>query len=96
MGGPPGPSSARPPVGALRTAGRVPDRPWTPPFMRLYVPDCEATLRQALDAGATVVTPPGEMPWGDRSCRLRDPFGNLWWVMTHVEDLTPGEEARRW
>jgi PhnB protein len=36
------------------------------------------------------------MPWGDRSCRLRDPFGNLWWVMTHVEDLTPEEECRRW
>ena len=73
-----------------------PDWPWTPSFLRLYVPDCDATLRQAVDAGATVLTPPGDMPWGDRSCRVRDPFGNLWWVMTHVEDLTPEEEGRRW
>ena len=35
-----------------------PDWPWTPSFLRLYVPDCDATLRRALEAGATVVTPP--------------------------------------
>ena len=73
-----------------------PDWPWTPSFLRVYVPDCDATLGQALEAGATVVTSPGVMPWGDRSCRLRDPFGNLWWVMTHLEDLSPEEEGRRW
>jgi hypothetical protein len=36
------------------------------------------------------------MLWGDRVARVRDPFGNLWWLMTHVEDVPPDEEARRW
>ncbi len=36
------------------------------------------------------------MPWGDRGCRVRDPFGNLWWIMTRVENVSPEEIEKRW
>ena len=35
------------------------------------------------------------MPWGDRVGRVRDPLGNLWWLMTRVEDVSPEEMERR-
>lgn len=73
-----------------------PHWPDTPSFLRLYVDDCDATYEQALRAGATSITEPGTMPWGDRVGRVRDPLGNLWWVMTRVEDLTEEEIGQRW
>ncbi len=73
-----------------------PEWPSTPAFLRLYVEDADATWRRAIDAGGTSVTDPGTMPWGDRVARVRDPFGNLWWVMTRLEELTEEEQAERW
>jgi uncharacterized glyoxalase superfamily protein PhnB len=51
--------------------------PETPAFLRLYVEECDATYQQALKSGATSVTKPTNMPWGDRVARVRDPLGNL-------------------
>jgi len=34
--------------------------------------------------------------WGDRIGRVRDPFGNIWWITTHVEDLSPEEIAMKY
>jgi PhnB protein len=51
--------------------------PDTPAFIRLYVEDCDATYQQALKAGGVSVTVPTNMPWGDRGCRVGDPFGNI-------------------
>jgi uncharacterized glyoxalase superfamily protein PhnB len=73
-----------------------PDWPWTPAFLRLFVDDCDATYEQAIAAGGRSVTEPGTMPWADRVARVRDPFGNLWWIMTRLETLTQEEEAERW
>lgn len=73
-----------------------PEWPDTPAFLRIYVDDCDATTQRAIGAGATMVTEPGTMPWGDRVSRVRDPMGNLWWVMTRVEELTEDEIAQRW
>jgi PhnB protein len=70
--------------------------PATPAFLRLYVEDCDATYQRALDAGATSVTRPTNMPWGDRASRVRDPLGNIWWIMTRIEDVSPEEEGKRW
>lgn len=70
--------------------------PETPAFLRLYVEDCDTTYQQALDAGATSVTRPTNMPWGDRAFRVRDPLGNVWWIMTRIEDVSPEEEGKRW
>jgi PhnB protein len=71
------------------------DWPDTPAFLSLYVEDCDAVHRAALDAGATEVTPLSTNAWGDRGSRVRDPFGNIWWIQSHVEDVTEGEMARR-
>jgi len=70
--------------------------PDTPAFLRLYIEDCDATFQQALDAGAVSVTQPTNMPWGDRVCRVRDPLGNLWWIMERIEEVSPEEEEKRW
>jgi PhnB protein len=69
--------------------------PETPAFLRLYVDDCDAAYRDALKAGATSVTKMTNMPWGDRAGRVRDPLGNLWWIMTRVEDVDEEEIGRR-
>ena len=70
--------------------------PETPAFLRLYVEDCDASFRQALEAGGTSVTRPTDMPWGDRVARIRDPHGNLWWLMTRFEDVSLEEMERRY
>jgi PhnB protein len=70
--------------------------PATPSFLRIYVEDCEATCERAIAAGATSVTRPTEMPWGDRVGRVRDPLGNLWWIMARLEDVSPEEMERRY
>lgn len=72
-----------------------PDWPATPAFLRLYVADCDAVYAQALAAGATSITQMTTMFWGDRVGRVRDPFGNLWWIQTRLEDLSEEEMDRR-
>jgi uncharacterized glyoxalase superfamily protein PhnB len=72
------------------------DWPDTPSFLRLYVEDCNAVYQQALKAGATSVTKPTDVPWGERVARVRDPLGNLWWIMTRVEDVDRAEIEKRY
>ena len=69
--------------------------PDTGGFFRLYVENADRTYQQALDAGATSVTEVTELFWGDRVGRVRDPFGNLWWLQTHVTDVAQNEMAAR-
>jgi len=61
----------------------------------LYVDDCDATFEQATRAGATVEMPLQDMFWGDRFGSLADPFGHIWSVATHKEDLSEEEMAER-
>jgi PhnB protein len=73
-----------------------PDWADTPGFLSLYVPDADATFAKALAAGAVAVTPlytSGII--GDRGGRLRDPLGNIWWIQTHLEDLSNDEMMAR-
>jgi len=72
-----------------------PDWPPTPCFLRLYVEDADETFRRAQAAGATAVTEPTELFWGDRVGRVRDPLGNLWWIQQRVAEPTPEEVAER-
>jgi PhnB protein len=72
-----------------------PHWPNTPAFFRLYVTDGDAVFQQALRAGATSVTEMTHLFWGDRVGRVRDPFGNLWWIQTRVEDVSLEEMERR-
>ncbi|NUO99855.1 MAG: VOC family protein [Nonomuraea sp.] len=72
-----------------------PDWPPTPGFLRLYVPDADETHRRAVEAGGTSVTEVTHLFFGDRVGRVRDPLGNLWWIQTHIEDVSPEEVERR-
>jgi len=68
-----------------------PDWPETPAFLRVYLPDADAALRRAVAAGASVVTEMRDLAFGDRVGRVRDPWGNIWWIQTHVRDASPEE-----
>ncbi|MFB4270165.1 VOC family protein [Nonomuraea sp. GTA35] len=73
----------------------APGWPATPAFLRLYVPDADATHRRAVEAGGTSITDVTHLYWGDRVGRVRDPFGNLWWIQARVEDVSEEEMTRR-
>jgi PhnB protein len=61
----------------------------------MYVEDVDATVKQAVDAGAKVTMEVSDQFWGDRFGSVVDPFGHQWSIATHVEDLTPEEIAER-
>ena len=61
----------------------------------LYVRNVDKAFAQATGAGATVEMPPTDMFWGDRYCKLADPFGHKWSMATHIEDVSPREMTRR-
>lgn len=63
--------------------------------MHLYVPDVDEQFKRAVEAGASVVTEVQDMFYGDRSGSVRDPFGHLWFIGTHKEDLSPDEIRER-
>lgn len=72
-----------------------PDWPPTPAFLRLYVDDAEAVHRQAVEAGGTSVTEVTHLFFGDKVGRVRDPFGNLYWIQTRIEDVSEDEMVER-
>jgi PhnB protein len=53
----------------------------------LYVPDADALYARALQAGAASVHPVADQPYGDRSGGVKDPFGNTWYIATHIRDM---------
>jgi uncharacterized glyoxalase superfamily protein PhnB len=61
----------------------------------VYVPDADASVAQAVAAGAKVLTPVADMFWGDRWGMIADPWGTVWQVATHKERLEPEEMMRR-
>ncbi len=61
----------------------------------LYVEDVDAFAEKAIAAGAKVVFPIADWFYGDRGGRLQDPFGHMWIVSTHKEDVAPEEMTRR-
>lgn len=67
----------------------------TPVNIFLYVNDVDKAFAKATAAGATAHMPPTDMFWGDRYCKLADPFGHAWSMATHIEDVAPKEMARR-
>ena len=63
--------------------------------MHLYVRDVDATFARAIVQGAKVLRAIEDKFYGDRSGSLEDPFGHVWHLATHKEDLTPAEMKRR-
>ena len=65
-----------------------------PIVLFLYVEDADAVYKRALQAGGTSVQELKDQFWGDRAGAVKDAFGNVWWIATHVEDV-PAEELQR-
>jgi len=63
----------------------------SPVTIHLYVEDVDAFVKRAVDAGAKITMPLENMFWGDRYCKLDDPFGHHWSVATHVRDVSRDE-----
>ncbi len=63
--------------------------------LMVYVEDVDRAFRQALDAGATEKRPVENQFWGDRMGTLTDPFGHMWSLATHKEEVPPEEMKRR-
>jgi PhnB protein len=61
----------------------------------VYVPDADAAFARAVAAGAKAFRPVQDQFYGDRSGTVIDPFGHLWTVSTHVEDVSVEEMQRR-
>lgn len=67
----------------------------TPVVIDLYVDDADAVAASMTDAGATVLHPVSDQPYGERGGRLADPYGHQWAIAQRLEDLTPEEVQRR-
>jgi PhnB protein len=67
----------------------------TPVSLMLYVPNVDEVFKRAVDAGAKQLRPVENQFYGDRMGTLEDPFGHVWSIGTHVEDVAPEEMSRR-
>jgi PhnB protein len=67
----------------------------TPVSLHLYVVDADAVAAKAVAAGAMLKRPVADQFYGDRLGTLQDPFGHIWRVSTHIEDVSPEEIDRR-
>jgi PhnB protein len=63
--------------------------------LHVYVENVDAVIQKAVDSGAKLLRPIKNQFYGDRSGSLLDPFGHMWSVATHVEDVSPEEMRRR-
>ncbi|GAA3877978.1 VOC family protein [Streptomyces lacrimifluminis] len=71
------------------------DWPVMPSLLRVFVADAEKAFSRAVAAGGQVVTAMSDNAFGQRGGRVKDPFGNIWWVVSHVEDVAEDEMWRR-
>jgi PhnB protein len=67
----------------------------TPVSLMFYVHDVDAVFARAVAAGATIKGPVKDQFYGDRNGTLADPFGHVWTIATHVEDVSAEEVDRR-
>jgi hypothetical protein len=66
-----------------------------PSLLRVFVADADAAMAAAVAAGARVITSAADSAWGDRGGRVRDPFGNIWWIVSRREHVAPEEAWQR-
>ena len=64
--------------------------------IHLYVQDVDQTFARAVAEGAKVINAVKDEFYGDRTGKLADPFGHVWYISTHKEDLTVGEMTKRY
>jgi PhnB protein len=63
--------------------------------LHVYVEHVDAVVQKMIDSGAKLVRPIKNQFYGDRSASLLDPFGHMWSVATHIEDVAPEEMKKR-
>ena len=63
--------------------------------LHVYVENVDAIMQKAVENGAKPLHPIKNQFYGDRSGSLLDPFGHMWSVATHVEDVSPEEIKKR-
>lgn len=68
----------------------------TPVKFQLYVPDVDAAIARAVQAGATLVRPLRNEFYGDRTGTVADPFGYSWQLSSRIETVSPSEMQARW
>ena len=69
--------------------------PPTPSFLKLYVEDAEEVMQRAENNGAEIITKLTFLFFGEKIGRIRDPWGNIWWIHQRVETLDAKEMERR-
>ncbi len=67
----------------------------SPVSLYLYIPGVDRVIERAVDEGAKVLKPVQDQFYGDRTGFIQDPFGHLWGVATHIEDVAPKDLAER-
>lgn len=67
----------------------------SPVSLMIYVDDVDTVFKQAITAGGEQLKPLQDQFYGDRSGSLKDPFGHVWHVATHIEDVSPEEMDKR-
>jgi PhnB protein len=67
----------------------------SPVSLYVYLPDVDQVVQRAVAEGAKILKPVETQFYGDRSGFIQDPFGHLWGVATHVEDVSPKEMEER-
>jgi len=67
----------------------------SPVSLYLYMPDVDRVVERAVAAGAKTLKPVQDQFYGDRSGFIQDPFGHLWGIATHIEDVSPKELQER-
>jgi PhnB protein len=64
-----------------------PEWPALQSFLRVYVSNADEVFMKAIEAGSEPVTELTDLFFGDRVGRIKDPFGNIWWIQTHIQDV---------
>lgn len=67
----------------------------SPMGLMIYVDDCDTVFNRAIESGGVEVKPLQDQFYGDRSGTLKDPYGHVWTVATHKEDVAPEEMEKR-
>ncbi len=67
----------------------------TPVGIHIYIKNVDQIVEKAVSAGANVKRPPENMFYGDRSATLVDPYGHVWHVSTHIEDVSKAQMRKR-
>jgi PhnB protein len=67
----------------------------SPVSLYLYLPDVDDVVKRATAEGAKLLKPVQDQFYGDRSGFIQDPFGHLWGIATHIEDVSPKDMQER-